>query len=194
MTTEIAAGLRRAAKEMHGIVVSAGLMDKTVKVRLGGQSAPQYPMGWGSLIDSFNLDPTSTAMNYIIYNHGGIANPLPGKQWFKAPRYKLVHDPANSLRQGDVVAITPSWRESQHVRHVVKHIIAPYGPAIEERPAVPTMEGRAADLVAKRAAKDERRALNRWIGDGAAVAADADKLARETERVLARAGALPSSI
>lgn len=37
MASEIAAGMRRAAKEMHGIVVSAGLMDKTVKVRLGGQ-------------------------------------------------------------------------------------------------------------------------------------------------------------
>ena len=37
MASEIAAGLRRATKELHGIVVSAGLMDKTVKVRLGGQ-------------------------------------------------------------------------------------------------------------------------------------------------------------
>lgn len=37
MAAEIAAGMRRAVKEMHGIVVSAGFMDKTVKVRLGGQ-------------------------------------------------------------------------------------------------------------------------------------------------------------
>lgn len=37
MASEIAAGMRRAAREMHGIVVSAGFMDKTVKVRLGGQ-------------------------------------------------------------------------------------------------------------------------------------------------------------
>lgn len=40
MASEVAAAaanaVRRTAKEMHGIVVSAGLMDKTVKVRLGG--------------------------------------------------------------------------------------------------------------------------------------------------------------
>ncbi|KAI0453970.1 hypothetical protein F5B21DRAFT_504856 [Xylaria acuta] len=125
MASEIAAGMRRAAKEMHGIVVSAGLMDKTVKVRLGGQR-------WEQRVH----------------------------KWFKEPRYKLVHDPRNSLRQGDVVAITPSWREAQHVRHVVKHIIAPYGGVgIDERPPVPTIEERAAERITKREAKDERRAL-----------------------------------
>lgn len=40
MASEVAAAaanaVRRTTKEMHGIVVSAGLMDKTVKVRLGG--------------------------------------------------------------------------------------------------------------------------------------------------------------
>ncbi|KAI1751122.1 hypothetical protein F4782DRAFT_531886 [Xylaria castorea] len=121
----LASGLRRATKEMHGIVVSAGLMDKTVKVRLGGQR-------WEQRVH----------------------------KWFKEPRYKLVHDPCNSLRQGDVVAVTPSWRESQHVRHVVKHIIAPYGGVgIDERPPIPTMEERAAERVAKREAQAKRRAL-----------------------------------
>lgn len=28
---------RRVSHELHGVVVSAGLMDKTVKVRVGGQ-------------------------------------------------------------------------------------------------------------------------------------------------------------
>lgn len=40
MASEVAAAaanaVRYAGKEMYGIVVSAGLMDKTVKVRLGG--------------------------------------------------------------------------------------------------------------------------------------------------------------
>ncbi|KAI0388647.1 nucleic acid-binding protein [Xylariaceae sp. FL0594] len=130
MASEIAAGLRRAAKEMHGIVVSAGLMDKTVKVRLGGRR-------WEAKVH----------------------------KWFKEPRYKLVHDPCNSLRQGDVVAITPSWRESQHVRHVVKHIIAPYGPGIEERPPIPTIQERAEERLEKRRERDERRALRRSVDD-----------------------------
>ncbi|KAI0467248.1 hypothetical protein F4859DRAFT_518199 [Xylaria cf. heliscus] len=140
---EIAAGLRRAAKEMHGIVVSAGLMDKTVKVRLGGQR-------WEQRVH----------------------------KWFKEPRYKLVHDPRNSLRQGDVVAITPSWRESQHVRHVVKHIIAPYGGVgIDERPPIPTIEERAAELNAKRQKKAEARALRRRV----------DEAVQAAERLLLKA-------
>ncbi|KAF2971980.1 hypothetical protein GQX73_g1559 [Xylaria multiplex] len=156
MAAEIAAGLRRATKEMHGIVVSAGLMDKTVKVRLGGQR-------WEQRVH----------------------------KWFKDPRYKLVHDPANSLRQGDVVAITPSWREAQHVRHVVKHIIAPYGPGIDERPPIPTLEERAGERVAKREAKDERRALRRCARDVEAAFATTDILTRRVEKMLTRAGVWP---
>ncbi|KAI0550905.1 hypothetical protein F4679DRAFT_582980 [Xylaria curta] len=152
MASEIAAGIRRAAKEMHGIVVSAGLMDKTVKVRLGGQR-------WEQRVH----------------------------KWFKEPRYKLVHDPRNSLRQGDVVAITPSWRESQHVRHVVKHIIAPYGGVgIDQRPPIPTMEERAAERLAKREAKDERRALHRSIEEALLAA---ERLALDARKAVARAGA-----
>ncbi|KAI1190413.1 hypothetical protein F5B17DRAFT_427600 [Nemania serpens] len=150
MAAEIAAGMRRAVKEMHGIVVSAGFMDKTVKVRLGGQR-------WEQRVH----------------------------KWFKEPRYKLVHDPANSLRQGDVVAITPSWRESQHVRHVVKHIIAPYGEAIDARPPIPTLAERAAERARKREAKDARRALYRRV-DQATVAAE--RLLTDATRALARAG------
>ncbi|KAI0836126.1 nucleic acid-binding protein [Hypoxylon sp. FL0890] len=130
MASEVAAAaantVRKAAKEMHGIVVSAGRMDKTVKVKLGG-------LRWEPRV----------------------------QKYFKEPRYKLVHDPRNSVRQGDVVAITPTWRVSQHVRHVVKHIIAPCGDPIEERPPVPTLEERLAEVAAKRAAKDERRAALR---------------------------------
>ncbi|KAI0969111.1 hypothetical protein F4678DRAFT_440997 [Xylaria arbuscula] len=156
MASEVASGLRRATKELHGIVVSAGLMDKTVKVRLGGQR-------WEQRVH----------------------------KWFKAPRYKLVHDPANSLRQGDAIAITPSWRESQHVRHVVKHIIAPYGSGIEERPPVPSIEERAEQRIAQRAAKDERRALYRAARDAHLAAAHAETLARDAARALARVGASP---
>ncbi|KAI8956560.1 nucleic acid-binding protein [Daldinia sp. FL1419] len=148
MTSEVAAAatnvVRRAGKEMHGIVVSAGLMDKTVKVKLGG-------LRWEPRVQKF----------------------------FKEPRFKLVHDPRNSVRQGDVVAIEPSWRVSQHVRHVVKHIIAPYGEPIEERPPVPTLEERIAERAAKRAAKDERRAL---IKEEKARILEKEKAAAELEK------------
>ncbi|KAH7029375.1 uncharacterized protein B0I36DRAFT_291008 [Microdochium trichocladiopsis] len=115
-----------APKEFHGIVVSAGLMDKTVKVKLGGQR-------WEKRVNKH----------------------------FKQPRYALVHDPRNSVRQGDIISIQSSWRESQHVKHVVKHILAPYGEAIDARPPVPTLEELIEEKVVKRAAKNERRALRR---------------------------------
>ncbi|KAK3989649.1 hypothetical protein QBC44DRAFT_266292 [Cladorrhinum sp. PSN332] len=112
-------------REIHGVVVSAGLIDKTVKVRVGGQK-------WNKFI----------------------------KKHFNTPQTHLVHDPRNSLRQGDVVAITPGWRTSKDKRHVVKHIIAPgSGTAIGDRPPIPTWEELHAEVERKRAAKLERRTL-----------------------------------
>ncbi|KAI0118128.1 nucleic acid-binding protein [Hypoxylon sp. NC0597] len=157
MASEVAAAaantMRRAGKEMHGIVVSAGLMDKTVKVKLGG-------LRWEPRV----------------------------QKYFKEPRFKLVHDPRNSVRQGDVVAITPTWRVSQHVRHVVKHIIAPYGDPIDERPPIPTLEEREAEVAAKRAAKDERRAARRE--EQARIRAE-EKAAQEARKALKASGKTP---
>ncbi len=82
-------------------------------------------------------------------------------QWYADPKHYLVHDPNSSLRTGDVVAIAPGWPTSRHKRHAVKHIIAPYGSEIQERPAVPTLEERIAEREAKKNAKDERRAARK---------------------------------
>lgn len=38
MSSPVAKAARRVTHELHGVVVSAGLMDKTVKVRVGGQT------------------------------------------------------------------------------------------------------------------------------------------------------------
>lgn len=99
-----------------------------------------------------------------------LANPNP--QFFNDPQTHLVHDPNNSLRTGDVVAITPGWVTSQHKRHLVKHIIAPNGVPVEQRPPIPTEEENWAAKEAKKAAKDARRAEK----------AEAEKLARQKER------------
>ncbi|KAI0880995.1 nucleic acid-binding protein [Annulohypoxylon maeteangense] len=150
MATEVAAAAanttRHLAKEMLGVVVSAGLMDKTVKVKLGG----------------FRWEPRV-------------------QKYFKEPRFKLVHDPRNSVRQGDIVAITPTWRVSQHVRHVVKHIIAPYGDPIDERPPIPSLEDRIAEAAAKRAAKDERRAFLKQMHTAIK---DAEKIAAQVKKAI----------
>ncbi|CAJ2508779.1 Uu.00g138050.m01.CDS01 [Anthostomella pinea] len=151
-----AAAVRHATKELHGIVVSAGLMDKTVKVRLGGQR-------WEDRV----------------------------QKWFKQPRFKLVHDPRNSVRKGDIIAIAGSWREAQHVRHVVKHIIAPHGEPIDERPPVPTIHERIEERAAKRAAKDVRRALRREVDSTVTASA---RLALEARKALVRMGARPKAV
>jgi small subunit ribosomal protein S17 len=78
-------------------------------------------------------------------------------QYFADPKTYMVHDPNSSLRTGDVVAITPGWRTSQHKRHVVKHIIVPASVPLASRPPVPTEEERTEMRDAKKAAKDERR-------------------------------------
>ncbi|KAL7620005.1 hypothetical protein AAE478_010554 [Parahypoxylon ruwenzoriense] len=157
VATAAANTVRKVAREMHGIVVSAGLMDKTVKVKLGGQR-------WEPKV----------------------------QKYFKDPRYKLVHDPRNSLRQGDVVAITSTWRVSQHVRHVVKHIIAPYGEAIEERPPIPTLEERVAEKQAKRAVKDERREVIKKERVEVYAAAKAEREAKKAAKKAWRAGGEPA--
>ncbi|KAK8098653.1 uncharacterized protein PG998_014139 [Apiospora kogelbergensis] len=105
-----------------GVVVSAGLIDKTVKVRLWGQR-------WE---------------NHVAKS-------------FKYPHFHLVHDPSNSVRQGDVISIAAGWRASSRKKHVVKHIIAPHGTPIDARPPVPTEEELKADYIAERVAKIERR-------------------------------------
>jgi len=122
MATHAVAAAKTAFRELHGVVVSAGLMQKTVKVLVGGQK--------------WNAD---------VRKH------------FKAPKKYLVHDPNDSLRTGDIVAITPGWRTSKHKRHVVKRIIAPAQVPVEERNPVPTEGERWAAALAKRDAKVERR-------------------------------------
>ncbi|ODA78125.1 hypothetical protein RJ55_06728 [Drechmeria coniospora] len=134
MSSQVAKAARRVTHGLHGVVVSAGLMHKTVKVRVGGQL-------WNEVV----------------------------KKCFADPKDYLVHDPNSSLRNGDVVSIVPGWPTSRHKRHVVKHIIAPFGIPIAQRPLVPTLEERIAAREAKKESKDERRALKRCTrnnGDG----------------------------
>lgn len=126
MSTPVAKAALRVKHELRGVVVSSGLMDKTVKVRVGGSK-------W----------------NKIVH------------KWYADPKHYLVHDPNTSLRTGDVVAIQPGWPTSQHKRHVVKHIIVPFGSTIEQRPPVPTLEELIAGYEGKKAEKDERRAARR---------------------------------
>ncbi|KEY64355.1 hypothetical protein S7711_06384 [Stachybotrys chartarum IBT 7711] len=122
MSTPAARAALKVQHELHGVVVSCGKMERTVKVRIGGQK-------WNNIV----------------------------KKTFAKPKHYLVHDPNSSLRLGDVVAIAPGWRTSQQKRHVVKHIIAPHGTPISERPPIPSIADLIQTYEEKRAAKVERR-------------------------------------
>ncbi|KAK4140094.1 uncharacterized protein C8A04DRAFT_40183 [Dichotomopilus funicola] len=141
---------QRVFKEIHGVVVSAGKMDRTVKVRVAGRR-------WNSFI----------------------------KKHFDDPKTHLVHDPNNSLRLGDIVAITPGWRTSQSKRHVIKHIIAPgSGVPIEDRPEIPTELERTAKRETERALKDTRRMVRQLEARVDQRLAATGKLVKKTEHAM----------
>ncbi|KAG4436939.1 hypothetical protein IFR05_007590 [Cadophora sp. M221] len=117
-----------ATRQINAVVVSAGLMQKTVKARVGVQK-------W----------------NKHIMKH------------FSRSTNVLVHDPNTSLRVGDIISISPGWRYSKHVHHVVNSILAPFGDPIEARPPVPTLQERLESREAKRIGKAKRK--GRWVED-----------------------------
>ena len=75
----------------------------------------------------------------------------------------------------------PNWRTSQHKKLVVKHIIAPFGPAIDQRPPIPTAEERMAERTQKRVLKLERRAERQELAAATARAEKAEKAKKEEE-------------
>ncbi|KAI9641330.1 hypothetical protein NHQ30_010132 [Ciborinia camelliae] len=114
-----------ASRQINAVVVSSGLMQKTVKVRIGTQVWNQHL-----------------------------------QKKFNATTHLLVHDPNSSLHTGDVISISPGWRTSKTVHHVVSSIIAPFGSPISERPAIPSAAELRAERERKLMSKDIRK--GRW--------------------------------
>ncbi|KAB2572438.1 37S ribosomal protein S17 [Lasiodiplodia theobromae] len=114
-----------AYRQFTGVVVSAGKMMRTVKVRIPGQK-------WDKHI----------------------------RKDFPAPYHVLVSDPTESAREGDVVTLRNGWRTSKQVHHVVTSIVAPFGPAISERPPIPTEQERQQQLLRAQLEKDLRKAAS----------------------------------
>ncbi|QSZ28799.1 hypothetical protein DSL72_003304 [Monilinia vaccinii-corymbosi] len=102
----------------------------------------------------------SRQINAVVVSSGLMAKTV---KYFNATSHLLVHDPNSSLRTGDVISISPGWRTSKTVRHVVSSIIAPFGTPISERPPIPTAEERIAGRERKLMAKDIRKGKwSRW--------------------------------
>ncbi|KAG9250138.1 uncharacterized protein F5Z01DRAFT_602815, partial [Emericellopsis atlantica] len=73
MATPVAKAALRVKHELHGVVVSAGLMDKTAKVRTGGQV-------WNSIVNKWFADPK----HYLVHDPksslrtGDVVSIMPG--------------------------------------------------------------------------------------------------------------------
>lgn len=87
------------------------------------------------------------------------------QQYFADHTNHLVHDPNNSLNQGDVVSLH-RLKVSTAVQHVVASIITPFGTPIESRPPIPTPEERLAAYKERRLPKLHRRTLRREAAKG----------------------------
>ncbi|GAT22832.1 hypothetical protein RIB2604_01602480 [Aspergillus luchuensis] len=114
-----------------------------------------YKTKTGTVVSVGRMDRTVRVSHRHTIWDAHIQKPYP-----KVTNY-LVSDPRNSLREGDVIEFSSGYPKSRNVRHVVERIIAPFGSAIEDRPAVLTREERDAERAAKRAAKWERREARR---------------------------------
>ncbi|GFP55131.1 hypothetical protein ACSS6W_003062 [Trichoderma asperelloides] len=82
MSSQVAKAARRVTHELHGIVVSAGLMQKTVKVRVGGQR-------WNKIINKWFADPK----HYLVHDPnsslrtGDVVSIVPGWPTSKHKRH-----------------------------------------------------------------------------------------------------------
>ncbi|OAR05747.1 hypothetical protein LLEC1_01723 [Akanthomyces lecanii] len=57
MSSQVTKAARRVSHQLHGVVVSAGLMQKTVKVRVAGQK-------WNKIVNKFYADPK----HYLVHD------------------------------------------------------------------------------------------------------------------------------
>jgi hypothetical protein len=81
------------------------------------------------------------------------------RQYFADHENHLVHDPNNSLNQGDVIKM-----HRLKVSTAVHHVVA----SIESRSPIPTPEERLAAYKAKRIPRLQRRTLRRKAAEGSA--------------------------
>lgn len=87
------------------------------------------------------------------------------KKHFHRVQLHLVSDPNSSLRQGDTIRFSRCKPVTQHVRHVVREILAPWGPAIGERPPVFSEEERSKLYQERQERKLEKRKIRLEEGE-----------------------------
>ncbi|KAI9824198.1 MAG: hypothetical protein M1819_000910 [Sarea resinae] len=158
-----------ASASLSGVVVSAGRMTGTVKVRVAQQV-------WNRHLRKVHPNPNPSQSDPIIPFHPpsppkqktkeqgspnktDLPHPWRPLQYFPTRTHILVSDPAASTREGDIISLHSGPRVSKTVHHTVASIVSPFGTPIAARPPVPSLLDLLAQRARKRDAKEERRAM-----------------------------------
>lgn len=99
MSSQFVKAARRVTHELHGVVVSSGLMEKTVKVRVGGQKwnkivnkVSQFSAGspQGSILTYSSHSPIPKIISYMTPE----ALYVPGMWWplYRAGAHQNISD------------------------------------------------------------------------------------------------------
>ncbi|PGH04370.1 hypothetical protein GX51_03529 [Blastomyces parvus] len=90
----------------------------------------RHTIKFGTVLTAGRMDKTVRVLHKHTAYHKRLHKSYPASTIY------LVHDPCNSLRQGDVIEFSSGWRTSKNVRHVVERIVAPFGVPVDKRPRV----------------------------------------------------------
>lgn len=149
-------------KEAEQEILSSEQQETSWPSDLPQPSIRQYPYTLKrGTVTSVGLMPKTVR---VAYQHREWDRKI--RKYYPKTTTYLVHDPRNSLREGDVIEFSSGAPRAPSVRHVVERIVAPFGSAVEERPAVPTRAEREEEMVAKRMVKLMRQASRKAAEEG----------------------------
>ncbi|WYZ43021.1 hypothetical protein EsH8_VI_000720 [Colletotrichum jinshuiense] len=125
MSSQVTAAVRQVFRELNGVVVSAGLMQKTVKVRVGGQQ-------WNPKVQKMFTNPK----NYLVHDPnsslrtGDVVSIVPGWRTSRHKRHVVKsiiapHGTPISERppipsEEDRIAVQVQKREAKDVRRAAR--------------------------------------------------------------------------
>ncbi|KAM0742823.1 hypothetical protein ACQRIT_003000 [Beauveria bassiana] len=146
MSSQVTKAARRVTHELHGVVVSAGLMQKTVKVRVGGQI-------WNKIVKKYYADPK----HYLVHDPnsslrtGDVVAIAPGWPTSRRKRHVVKQIIAPYGQPIEDRPAIPSFDEMILEREAKKE-------AKDERKAVKKRSEEERRVALKRSAADERNA------------------------------------
>ncbi|EEH48822.1 uncharacterized protein PADG_04901 [Paracoccidioides brasiliensis Pb18] len=116
---------------------------------------PPHSVKLGTVVAAGRMDKTVRVLHKHSTYHKKLHKNFPDRTIY------LVHDPCNSLREGDVIEFSSGWRTSKNVRHVVERIVAPFAIPVDQRPRVLSYEEREMMKAEKKRKQGKERRVGR---------------------------------